>query len=77
MGDSLNGYTYNFDIYIGKVDGQVIGPNGPAYDVVMSLFCLMQPLLNQGYHLYFNNFYSSDSTQGPVSAGDTCLCDCQ
>ena len=56
LADSMNGYTYNFDIYIGKVAGQVIGPNGLAYDVVMRL---MQPLLNQGYHLYFDNFYSS------------------
>lgn len=56
LADSCNGYTCDFDIYAGKNGGQVIGPNGLGYDVVMRL---INPLLNQGYHLFFDNFYTS------------------
>lgn len=37
IADLMNGYTFDFDIYIGKVDRQDIGPNGLAYNVVMKL----------------------------------------
>ena len=56
LADSCNGYTCDFDIYAGKNGGQVIGPNGLGYDAVMRL---INPLLNQGYHLFFDNFYTS------------------
>lgn len=56
LADSANGYTCDFDVYIGKKAGHEPSANGLGYDVV---FRLMQPLLNQGYHLYFDNFYTS------------------
>ena len=56
LADSSNGYTVDFNVYIGKVGDGAVGENGLAYDVVMRL---MQPFLNQGYHLYIDNFYIS------------------
>lgn len=56
--DSANGYTCDFDVYIGRNAAAVPSPNGLGYDVVMRL---VQPLINQGYHLYFNNFYTSET----------------
>ena len=56
LADSSNGYTIDFDVYIGKVAGQIIGENGLGYDVVMKL---MAPLAGQGYQLFVDNFYSS------------------
>lgn len=55
LADSSNGYTVDFNIYIGK-GAQQVGANGLGYDVVMRL---MQPFFNQGYHLYIDNFYTS------------------
>ena len=52
--DSLNGYTYDFDIYTGK--GQSLHEQGLGYTVVMKL---ASPLLNQGYSFYVDNFYTS------------------
>jgi hypothetical protein len=43
VADSLNGYTYDFNIYAGKVAGQVASVNGLGFDVLTKL---MQPLLN-------------------------------
>jgi hypothetical protein len=34
VADSLNGYTYDFNIYAGKVAGQVTSVNGLGFDVV-------------------------------------------
>jgi len=56
LADSSNGYTIDFDIYIGKAAGRDVSANGLGYDVVMKL---MQPYLNQGYHLFVDNFYTS------------------
>ena len=56
IADSSNGYTIDFDIYIGKAAGRDVSANGLGYDVVMKL---MQPYLNQGYHLFVDNFYTS------------------
>ena len=56
LADSANGYTYDFDIYIGKRAEENISENGLGYDVVMKL---ITPLVNQGYHLYTDNFYTS------------------
>ena len=53
--DSKNAYTYNFDVYQGKHRTDVSG-NGLGYDVVMQL---TEPLRNQGYHVYMDNFYTS------------------
>ena len=56
LADSLNGYTCDFDVYIGRNAQREVSPNGLGYDVVMKL---VAPLRNQGYHLYFDNFYTS------------------
>ena len=54
--DSHNGYTTDFNVYIGKSAGRTVSENGLGYDVVMKL---MQPFLHQGYYLFFDNFYTS------------------
>ncbi|XP_048575717.1 piggyBac transposable element-derived protein 4-like [Nematostella vectensis] len=56
LADSTNGYTYDFDVYAGRQTANAPSTNGLAYDVVMKL---LSPLLNQGYHLYCDNFYTS------------------
>ena len=56
LADSANGYTVDFNIYIGKAAGQNIGEHGLGYDVVMRL---MDPYFGLGYHLFVDNFYSS------------------
>ena len=56
LADSSNGYTIDFNIYIGKSAGRTVSGHGLGYDVVMKL---MQPFHHQGYHLFFDNFYSS------------------
>ena len=50
--DSKNGYTFDFDIDIGKTDQTY--EYGLGYAVVMKL---TQPLISQGYHIFFDNFY--------------------
>ena len=56
LADSSNGYTIDFNVYIGKVAGQEVSANGLGYDVIMKL---MNPYFHQGYHLYVDNFYTS------------------
>ena len=49
--DSSTGYTYKFDV------GKSTATSGfdLAYDVVMNL---VKSTVNQGYHLFFDNFYT-------------------
>ena len=56
LADSSNGYTSDFDVYIGKDAGRDVSGHGLGYDVVMKL---IRPLLNQGYRLFIDNFYTS------------------
>lgn len=56
LADSKNGYTYDFDVYAGKDGKEMTREHGLGYSVVMKL---MSPLMNQGYHLYTDNFYTS------------------
>ena len=56
LADSSNGYTIDFNIYIGRAAGRDVSEHGLGYDVVMRL---MEPYFNQGYHLYLDSFYSS------------------
>ena len=56
MADSSNAYVQDFNIYIGKQAGWVVSKHGLGYDVVMTL---MQNYLDQGYHLFIDNFYTS------------------
>ena len=52
--NSKTGYTFDFDVYIGTTEQK--SQHGLGYDVVMKL---AQPLINQGYHVFFENFYIS------------------
>ncbi|XP_062393486.1 piggyBac transposable element-derived protein 4-like [Sardina pilchardus] len=56
LADSLNGYTYDFDVYTGRKLNDAPSENGLGYDVVMRL---TRSLAHQGYHVYFDNFYTS------------------
>ncbi|XP_015774285.1 PREDICTED: piggyBac transposable element-derived protein 4-like [Acropora digitifera] len=56
LADSSNGYTIDFNVYVGKAEGRNVSAKGLGYDVVMKL---MDPYFNQGYHLYVDNFYTS------------------
>ena len=55
IADSKTGYTCDFSVYIGK---EATPPNnhGLGYNVVMNL---SQPYYNQGFHIFFENFYTS------------------
>lgn len=55
LADSSNGYTINFNVYIGKSHTHTV--HGLSYDAVMDL---IQPsYLGTGYHIYMDNFYTS------------------
>lgn len=56
LADSSNGYTIDFNVYIGKAAGRDVSVHGLGNDVVVQL---MQNFFNQGYHLYIDNFYTS------------------
>ena len=72
LADSSNGYTVDFNVYIGKAAGQNVSANGLGYDVVMKL---ISPCTRQGYHLFVDNFYTSVTlfkdlyTQGVLATG--------
>ena len=70
LADSSNGYTIDFDIYIGRDAGRDASAYGLGYDVVMKL---MQPYLNQGYHLFVETFlYLPPPIQKPVYSWYPC-----
>ena len=54
LADSCNGYTYDFDLYLGR--SNIISKFGLGYDVVMKL---VTTLFDQGYRLFTDNFYTS------------------
>jgi hypothetical protein len=56
LADSSNGYTIDFNVYIGKSEHERPSGNGLGYDVVMKL---VDPYLGQGYHVFFDNFFTS------------------
>ena len=56
LADSKNGYTIDFNVYVGKAAAEGTSEHGLGYDVVMKL---MEPYLGQGYHLYLDNYYTS------------------
>ena len=56
LADCENGYTVDFNVYIGKDAAKDTFEHGLGYDIVMKL---MEPYLDQGYHLHLDNFYTS------------------
>ena len=52
--DSNNAYICRFDLYTGRQDND--GIHGATHQVVMNL---IDPYLDQGYHLFTDNFYTS------------------
>ncbi|KAK6470125.1 piggyBac transposable element-derived protein 4-like [Huso huso] len=55
MACSNTGYTYDFDVYAGSKEGRI-------YDLAKKVVLqLSQPLVNQGYYLWFDNYYTSPS----------------
>jgi len=72
LADSSNGYTVDFDIYIGRAAGRNVSKHGLGYDVVTKL---IERFLNQGCHLFVDNFYTSVTlfkhlfTQGVPATG--------
>ncbi|XP_057291023.1 piggyBac transposable element-derived protein 4-like [Hydractinia symbiolongicarpus] len=56
IADSKTGYTCDFSVYMGSGDGVVHPKHGLGYGVVMTL---AESFLNQGYHIFFDNFYTS------------------
>ena len=54
LADSENGYTVDFNVYIGKEAAKDTSEHGLGYDVVMKL---MDRYLDQGYHVYLDNLY--------------------
>lgn len=54
LDDRLTGYTDDFLVYTGKSIETY--NHGLGYSLVMKL---MEPLLNQEYHLFFDNVYTS------------------
>ena len=71
LADSSNGYTYDFDVYTGKHSAPPTHKNGLGYSVVMRL---CEPLLNQGYHVFFDNFYTSVALVKDLWALETPSC---
>ena len=68
LADSDNGYTVDFNVYVGKEATKGISENGLGYDVVMKL---MESFLDQGYHLYLDNFYTSPKLLHDLFLHDT------
>ncbi|KAH8028947.1 hypothetical protein HPB51_020874 [Rhipicephalus microplus] len=54
LADPQTGYTIQFYVYTGK--REKASANGLAFDVVTKL---CEPYLDQGYHIYMDNFYTS------------------
>ena len=61
----VSGYTIDFNLYCGKNRATPLSAHGLAYDVVMEL---IQPFCDQGYHLFFDNFYTSPALVNDLSS---------
>jgi hypothetical protein len=74
LADAKSGYTYNFDVYLGKTETP--STFGLAYGVVMKLIAM---LFDQGYRLFVDNFYTSmqlflDLLKRKILACGTVIC---
>ena len=56
MADSSNGYRSNFYVYAGKDGIEKENDFGLGYNTVWKL---CEWLIGKGYHVYFDNFYTS------------------
>ena len=57
LADTKTGYTYNFFVYLGKKRTHIVNSaKGLAYSVVLEL---IPRLLNQGYRLFVDSFYTT------------------
>ena len=57
VADTKTGYTYDFFVYLGKKRTEIVDRvKGLAYNVV---FTLLQSLLNQGYRIFVDSFYTT------------------
>ena len=68
LADSLNGYTWGWQLYTGKEDGRI--EHGLAHRVVMDLV-EDDRLLGKGYIVYTDNFYSSPTLEKGFGACGT------
>ena len=68
--DSSNGYVLNFDVYLGKEEGQR-RIHGLGYDVV---FKMVTPFMNKHHHVFFDNFFSSVKLLRHLEAQNTYAC---
>lgn len=66
-----NGYVYHMELYAGK-DFDIRHDEGQAHGVVMTLMRKSQ-LLNKGYHLYTDNFYTKPHLAEVLHQNDTYL----
>ena len=85
LADTTYGYTFNFFVYLGKKRTHLVNrAKGLAYSVVYNL---ISPLLNQGYKLFVDSFYttqqlaldlfqSSTYLVGSVRKNSTAMPDC-
>ena len=79
IADSRSGYTYDFSVYTGSKERNPnaiqVSSKGLGYDVVREL---CKPLEGQGYHIFFDNFYTSKTLVQDLfecklpSSGTTC-----
>ena len=60
-----SGYTLDFHLYCGKQRTTPFSAHGLAYDVVMEL---IKPFVNQGYLVFFDNFYTSPKLVNDLGA---------
>ena len=54
--DAVTGYAHTFEVYTGADEVHSKHPRGVTYSVVMHL---LEHLLDKGYTVYMDNFYSS------------------
>ncbi|CAJ0940272.1 unnamed protein product [Ranitomeya imitator] len=73
--ESTSGYTHRFRVYEGK-DTQINPPECPPILGVSGkiVWELQHPLLDKGYHLYIDNFYTSIPLFKALSARGTAAC---
>ncbi|KAM3940653.1 LOW QUALITY PROTEIN: piggyBac transposable element-derived protein 4-like [Leptodactylus fuscus] len=73
--ESASGYTYRFRIYQGK-DTKIDPPECPSFLRVSAkiVWDLLHPLLDQGYHLYLDNFYTSVALFNSLASRNTAVC---